>query len=64
VEADFTESRLAGRRKHATKKAKVIEVIETETLEGAGNAENPCYIKRLYWSLDGELLAVGIFSGQ
>jgi len=42
---------------------KVVQVIMTEALVGKGTPEEPCYIERLYWSMDGELLAVGVFGG-
>ena len=42
-----------------TQKAKVIQVIETETLEGDGTENSPCYLQLQYWSLDGQLLATG-----
>lgn len=47
-------------RPRGTDSAKVIQVIVTESLEGAGTKEDPCFIQRRYWGLDGELLAVGI----
>ena len=40
--------------------AKVIQVIETATLEGSGTEADPCRLQKQYWSLDGELLAVGV----
>lgn len=40
--------------------AKVIPVIVTEALCGAGTDEKPCYVKTQYWSLDGKLLAIGL----
>ena len=43
--------------------AKVIQVILTENAVGKGTPEDPCYVERLYWSMDGQLLAVGIFGG-
>lgn len=47
-------------RPRGTDSAKVIQVIVTESLEGAGTADDPCRTQRRYWGLDGELLAVGI----
>lgn len=47
-------------RPRGTDSAKVIQVIVTEALEGRGTEDDPCFIQRRYWSLDGELLAVGI----
>lgn len=46
-------------RPRGTDSAKVIQVIVTEALEGSGTQEDPCFIQKKYWSLDGELLAVG-----
>lgn len=46
-------------RPRGTDSAKVIQVIVTEALEGSGTQEDPCWIKTQYWSLDGQLLAVG-----
>ena len=42
--------------------AKVVQVIETEVLEGDGTKECPYYLEHLYWSLDGKLLATGVDS--
>lgn len=44
-------------RPGGTDSAKVIQVIVTEALEGAGTEDDPCRVQRRYWSLDGELLA-------
>lgn len=46
-------------RPKGTDSAKVIQVIVTEALEGRGTENDPCFIQKKYWSLDGELLAVG-----
>ena len=46
-------------RPRGTDSAKVIQVIVTEALEGAGTEDDPCRIQKRYWSLEGELLAVG-----
>lgn len=37
---------------------KIIQVIETEELVGAGAPSDPCYIETRYWAMDGTLLAV------
>lgn len=47
-------------RPRGTDSAKVIQVIVTETLVGRGTEDDPCETKKQYWSMDGELLAVGI----
>lgn len=47
-------------RPRGTDSAKVIQVIVTESLEGLGTGNDPCRIKKQYWSLDGKLLAFGI----
>lgn len=47
-------------RPRGTDSAEVIQVIVTKALEGAGTEEDPCRIQIRYWSLDGELLAVGV----
>lgn len=44
-------------RPRGTDSAKVIQVIVTESLVGRGTEEDPCYIQKRYWSLDGILLA-------
>lgn len=50
--------------KYRCKECRTITVIETTTLEGAGTLEDPVYLCRQYWSLDGTLLAIGgIFPG-
>ena len=46
-------------RPRGTDSAEVIQVIKTVGLEGAGTQEDPCRLQVKYWSLDGELLAVG-----
>lgn len=38
--------------------AKVIQVIESHVKRGNGTEDNPSRIITLYWSLNGELLAV------
>ena len=47
-------------RPRGTDSARVIQVIETKALEGFGTEDDVCRITTQYWSLDGELLAVGI----
>ena len=47
-------------RPKGTDSAKVIQVIVTEALEGRGTENDPCFIQKKYWSLDGKLLAVGV----
>lgn len=40
-----------------TDAVKVIQVIQTESLEGTGTKENPYRLQKRLWSLDGKLLA-------
>ena len=47
-------------RPRGTDSARVIQVIETVAMEGYGTPDDPICMKRQYWSLDGELLAVGV----
>lgn len=44
-------------RPRGTDEAKVIQVIETISVLGAGTENDPARALRQYWSLDGELLA-------
>ncbi len=44
-------------RPRGTDSAKIIEVIETKSIRGAGTDEDICREVTQYWSLDGELLA-------
>ena len=44
-------------RPRGTDKAKVISVIETQSLRGAGTEDDPCRIVTQYWDFDGDLLA-------
>lgn len=37
--------------------AKLVVLIQTEALAGAGTEADPYYIKRQYWAADGELIA-------
>lgn len=46
-------------RPRGTDSARVIQVIVTEALEGRGTKDDPCRTQKKYWSLDGELLAIG-----
>lgn len=47
-------------RPRGTDAARVIQVIETEALEGCGTPEDPIIMKKQYWDFEGNLLAVGI----
>lgn len=38
--------------------AKIIEVIQTITLEGKGTLEDPCREVTRYWTKEGKLLSV------
>lgn len=40
-----------------TSAAKVIQVIQTESMKGDGTAESPYRVQKRLWSLDGKLLA-------
>lgn len=40
-----------------TDSAKVIQVIQTETLRGSGSEDDTCRIVRQYWDFDGNRLA-------
>lgn len=42
----------------SSKVVKVIEIIETIVLAGKGTPENPAYLERSYWTMDGELLTI------
>ena len=44
-------------RPRGTDKAKIITVIETQSLRGLGTTEDPCRIVKQYWDFKGELLA-------
>lgn len=44
-------------RPRGTDAAKVIQVIETRSLRGAGNEEDKCREVKQYWDFDGNLLA-------
>lgn len=45
-------------------KAKIVEVIMTENVEGKGTPESPVHTMRRYWTLDGELIAENIYQGE
>lgn len=47
-------------RPRGTDSARVVRVIRTEALEGAGTENDPCRMQVRYWSFEGELLAVGV----
>lgn len=44
-------------RPRGTDRAKVIQVIETRSLRGAGTADDVCREVIQYWSFEGKLLA-------
>lgn len=44
-------------RPRGTDSAKVIQVVETRSIEGYGTPEDVCREVVQYWSLEGELLA-------
>lgn len=44
-------------RPRGTDKARVIQVIETESLKGEGTKEDKCRIVKQYWDFEGNLLA-------
>lgn len=44
-------------RPRGTDKAKVISVIETQSLRGAGTEKDPCRIVTQYWDFEGKKLA-------
>lgn len=44
-------------RPRGTDKAKVISVIETQSLRGAGTEDDPCRIVTQYWDFEGKKLA-------
>ncbi len=45
-------------RPRGTDSAKIIPVIETETIAGYGTEEDPVRSVKQYWSMSGTLLAV------
>lgn len=44
-------------RPRGTDSARVIRVIETKTLRGAGTEEDVCRLVTQYWDFEGNLLA-------
>ena len=44
-------------RSRGTDSARVIQVIESKSLRGAGTEEDPCRLVAQYWDFDGNLLA-------
>ncbi len=40
-----------------TDSARVIKVIETQSLKGEGTQQNPCRTVKQYWDFNGTLLA-------
>lgn len=44
-------------RPRGTDEAKIIQVIRTKALVGAGSETDPCGIVTQYWDFDGKLLA-------
>lgn len=44
-------------RPNGVKKAKIIQVIETEATRGLGTEKDPARVVIQYWDLDGKLLA-------
>lgn len=46
-----------GVRPRGTDNARVIKVIETQSLIGKGTETDPCRCIRQYWDFDGQLLA-------
>ena len=45
-------------------KAKLVQVIRTETVEGDGKKESPVHNVERYWTLEGELLAEKVYMGK
>lgn len=44
-------------RPRAVDSARVIQVIETQSLRGQGTEEDPCRLVKQYWIFDGKKLA-------
>lgn len=44
-------------RPRGTDNARVIQVIETNSLRGKGTEEDPCRNVRQYWDFEGNMLA-------
>lgn len=45
-------------------KAKIVEVIMTENVEGKGTPDSPVCTMRRYWTTDGDLIAEHIYRGK
>lgn len=45
-------------------KAKLVQVIRTETVEGDGKKESPVHSVERYWTLEGKLLAEKVYMGK
>lgn len=45
-------------------KAKLVQVIRTETVEGDGKKESPVHRVERYWTLEGELLVEKVYMGK
>lgn len=45
-------------------KAKLVQVIRTETVEGDGKKESPVHSVERYWTLEGELLVEKAYMGK
>ena len=45
-------------------KAKLVQVIRTETVEGDWKKESPVHSVERYWTLEGELLAEKVYMGK
>lgn len=51
---------IRGARPRGTDGARVIQVIETQAIEGYGTPEDPIIIKKQYWDFEGNLLGEGV----
>lgn len=49
-------------RPRGTDSARLVTVIETTALCGSGTADDPCYPKVQYWSLEGDYLGEKVMS--
>ena len=45
-------------------KAKLVQVIRTETVEGDEKKESPVHSVERYWTLEGELLVEKVYMGK
>lgn len=45
-------------------KAKIVNVIMTESTEGKGTTESPVCVMKRYWTLEGVLIAEHIYMGD